>query len=69
MLGVLACPNLPLTSIANVDKHHPDNQIGCLFSARSGDGAYMQSLKDPSPAKVAFPSCISLLMLCNYFFI
>ncbi|WOL04079.1 hypothetical protein Cni_G12800 [Canna indica] len=47
VLGVLGCPNLPHTSIANLDRHS-QNKIGCLFYAKTGDGAYMQSLSDPS---------------------
>lgn len=54
MLGVLACPNLPFTSIANLDGHSSENQIGCLFSAQTGCGAYMQLLHEPSAAKVVF---------------
>lgn len=52
VLGVLACPNLPLTSIANVDAHCSDNQIGCLFYATTGEGAYLQSLNESSATKI-----------------
>ncbi|XP_064951859.1 3'(2'),5'-bisphosphate nucleotidase-like [Musa acuminata AAA Group] len=52
VLGVLACPNLPFTSIANLDGHSSENQIGCLFSAQTGCGAYMQLLHEPSAAKI-----------------
>ncbi|CAN1215707.1 SAL1 phosphatase [Linum perenne] len=43
VLGVLGCPNLPLTSIANV---------GCLFFATVGAGTYMQSLEGDLPLQV-----------------
>ncbi|KAG6520449.1 SAL1 phosphatase-like [Zingiber officinale] len=52
VLGVLACPNLPLTSIANVDAHYSENQIGCLLYATTGEGAYLQSLNDSSTVKI-----------------
>ncbi|CAL9079550.1 unnamed protein product [Musa textilis] len=53
VLGVLACPNLPFTSIANLDGHSSENQTGCLFSAQTGCGAYMQLLHEPSAAKIS----------------
>lgn len=52
VLGVLACPNLPLTSIANPDEHSSQKQIGCLFSAKLGDGAFMQPLDGSSLIKI-----------------
>ncbi|XP_038989453.1 SAL1 phosphatase-like [Phoenix dactylifera] len=52
VLGVLACPNLPLTSIAIPDEHSLQKQVGCLFSAKIGDGAFMQSLNGSSPTKI-----------------
>lgn len=61
MLGVLACPNLPLTSIANVDAHCSDNQIGCLFYATTGEGAYLQSLNESSATKVFFKIYLFIL--------
>ncbi|CAI0421827.1 unnamed protein product [Linum tenue] len=36
VLGALACPNLPLTSIA---------EVGCIFFAKLGSGTYMQPLE------------------------
>ncbi|XP_030543721.2 SAL1 phosphatase-like [Rhodamnia argentea] len=49
-LGVLACPNLPLASIAgNVTQ---ENVVGCLFYAKVGSGTFMQSLDGSSPVKV-----------------
>lgn len=52
VLGVLACPNLPLASIGGQDQHSLHNQIGCLFSAKIGEGTDMQPLDGSSPIKV-----------------
>ncbi|KAK1371488.1 3'(2'),5'-bisphosphate nucleotidase [Heracleum sosnowskyi] len=49
VLGVLACPNLPLGS---VNSKEPQEKVGCLFSAQVGGGTYMQSLDGSSPVKV-----------------
>ncbi|XP_010027646.2 SAL1 phosphatase-like [Eucalyptus grandis] len=50
VLGVLACPNLPLASIA---RNVPSvNATGCLFYAQVGSGTFMQSLDGSSPVKV-----------------
>ncbi|KAI6699869.1 hypothetical protein NL676_014193 [Syzygium grande] len=50
VLGVLACPNLSLASIAgNVTS---ENAVGCLFYAKVGSGTFMQSLDGSSPVKV-----------------
>lgn len=48
VLGVLACPNLPLASVAY--DHQGDS--GCLFFAQVGCGTYMQSLEGSSPKEV-----------------
>jgi 3'(2'), 5'-bisphosphate nucleotidase/inositol polyphosphate 1-phosphatase len=40
VLGVLACPNLPLKGILVQDLE----LVGCLFSARKGAGTMLQSL-------------------------
>lgn len=50
VLGVLACPNLPLTSISN--QHSSHDKVGCLFFAKVGAGTYMQPLDGSSPLKV-----------------
>ncbi|PKI32850.1 hypothetical protein CRG98_046759 [Punica granatum] len=50
VLGVLACPNLPLASIAG--KEDSNKGVGCLFFAKIGSGTYMQSLDGSSPVKV-----------------
>ncbi|XP_017982272.1 PREDICTED: SAL1 phosphatase isoform X2 [Theobroma cacao] len=50
VLGVLACPNLPLTPIN--DQHSPNNEVGCLFFAEVGGGSYMQPLDSSSTVKV-----------------
>lgn len=46
VLGVLACPNLPLESIRNPSQN---TKAGCLFSAQLSCGTYMESL-DGSPS-------------------
>lgn len=49
VLGVLACPNLPLGSTNSQD---PRENVGCLFSAQVGRGTHMQSLDGSPPVKV-----------------
>uniref|UniRef100_A0A1J3CU97 3'(2'),5'-bisphosphate nucleotidase n=1 Tax=Noccaea caerulescens TaxID=107243 RepID=A0A1J3CU97_NOCCA len=50
VFGVMACPNLPLDSVVceTDDKSSKDN-VGCLFFATAGSGAYVQPLKGNSP--------------------
>lgn len=52
VLGVLACPNLPLAFIGGQDQLSSHNQVGCLFSAKIGEGTYLQSLDGSAPIKV-----------------
>lgn len=54
VLGVLACPNLPLTSISGGadHQHSPNDEVGCLFFAEVGGGTYMQPLDGSSTLKV-----------------
>ncbi|KAL1538973.1 Ca(2+)-binding ATP:ADP antiporter sal1 [Salvia divinorum] len=52
VLGVLACPNLPLSSIAKSDFSSSEDKVGCLFFAEVGGGTYMQSLDGSPPTKV-----------------
>lgn len=52
MLGVLACPNLPLPTAGQSHQHSLQSQVGCLFSARVGAGTYMEFLDGSSPMKV-----------------
>ncbi|KAG0492272.1 hypothetical protein HPP92_005670 [Vanilla planifolia] len=52
VLGVLACPNLPQTSISSTNKHSSVSEIGCLFSARLGYGTVMQYLDGSKPSEV-----------------
>ncbi|KAJ0242170.1 SAL1 phosphatase [Hirschfeldia incana] len=54
VLGVLACPNLPLTSIAgNKNSSSSSDEKGCLFFATIGSGTYMQPLDSNSdPVRV-----------------
>ena len=65
-MGVLACPNLPLTSIGANSEHSSESstKVGCLFFAKVGEGTYMQSLDGSSPVKVS-PYITSLAI---YFF-
>jgi 3'(2'), 5'-bisphosphate nucleotidase/inositol polyphosphate 1-phosphatase len=51
-LGVLACPNLPLSSISNPNGSSSGNQVGALFSATIGCGAEVESLDGSPPQKV-----------------
>lgn len=52
VLGILACPNLPLASIGGDSRHSSHDEVGCLFFAKVGAGTYMQSLDGSSPIKV-----------------
>uniref|UniRef100_A0A1D1XHQ0 3'(2'),5'-bisphosphate nucleotidase n=1 Tax=Anthurium amnicola TaxID=1678845 RepID=A0A1D1XHQ0_9ARAE len=52
VLGVLACPNLPLVPLSHNDKHSPQPEVGCLFSAKIGAGTYMQPLDGSLPTKI-----------------
>ncbi|TKY59683.1 SAL1 phosphatase [Spatholobus suberectus] len=52
VLGVLACPNLPLASIGCNQQHSSSNEVGCLFFAKVGDGAYMQALGGSTQTRV-----------------
>ncbi|PWA50175.1 inositol monophosphatase family protein [Artemisia annua] len=49
VLGVLACPNLPLESIRTSSQN---TKAGCLFSAQLSCGTYMESLDGSPPVKV-----------------
>ncbi|KAI3451554.1 hypothetical protein Pfo_008219 [Paulownia fortunei] len=52
VLGVLACPNLPLASIARCDQSFSEDKVGCLFFAQVDAGTYMQNLDGSLPTKV-----------------
>ncbi|KAK6922805.1 Inositol monophosphatase-like, partial [Dillenia turbinata] len=52
VLGVLACPNLPLASIGSQTLQLSQDKVGCLFSAKLGAGTEMQSLDGSPPVKV-----------------
>uniref|UniRef100_A0A6M2ETJ8 3'(2'),5'-bisphosphate nucleotidase n=1 Tax=Populus davidiana TaxID=266767 RepID=A0A6M2ETJ8_9ROSI len=56
VLGVLACPNLPLTSIAGGSQHSLPGEVGCLFFSVVGGGTYMHSLDSSSAVKVQVSS-------------
>ncbi|CAI0421826.1 unnamed protein product [Linum tenue] len=45
VLGALACPNLPLTSIAGANQQPSSGEVGCIFFAKLGSGTYMQPLE------------------------
>ncbi|XP_066357756.1 3'(2'),5'-bisphosphate nucleotidase isoform X2 [Miscanthus floridulus] len=51
VLGVLACPNLPLSSINNLNGNSSGDQVGALFSATIGCGAEVESLYGSPPQK------------------
>lgn len=56
VLGVLACPNLPLKGVSV--QNSSGVPIGCLFSARKGAGTMLQSLDDsfePLQVSLDFP--------------
>ncbi|KEH31396.1 3'(2'),5'-bisphosphate nucleotidase [Medicago truncatula] len=52
VLGVLACPNLPLGTIGPNQPHSSSNEVGCLFFAKVGNGTYMQALDGTTQTKV-----------------
>ncbi|KAK6924258.1 Inositol monophosphatase-like [Dillenia turbinata] len=52
VLGVLACPNLPLAPIGIQALQSSQDKVGCLFSAKLGAGTEMQSLDGSPPVKV-----------------
>lgn len=52
VLGVLACPNLPLTSIVSTNQNPSPGEVGCLFFSVVGCGTYMESLDSSSAVKV-----------------
>ncbi|KAJ6775159.1 hypothetical protein OIU79_018358 [Salix purpurea] len=56
VLGVLACPNLPLTCIAGGSQHSLPGEVGCLFFSVVGGGTYMHSLDSSSAVKVQVSS-------------
>uniref|UniRef100_A0A6N2KUG9 3'(2'),5'-bisphosphate nucleotidase n=1 Tax=Salix viminalis TaxID=40686 RepID=A0A6N2KUG9_SALVM len=56
VLGVLACPNLPLTCIAGGSQHSLPGEVGCLFFSVVGGGTYMHSLHSSSAVKVQVSS-------------
>ncbi|CAI9753058.1 unnamed protein product [Fraxinus pennsylvanica] len=52
VLGVLACPNLPLASVVIHNQHISKDEVGCLFFAQVGTGTYMQSLDGSKATKL-----------------
>ncbi|WVZ88768.1 hypothetical protein U9M48_035244 [Paspalum notatum var. saurae] len=53
VLGVLACPNLPLSSINNLNGSSSGDHVGALFSATIGCGAEVESLDGSPPQKIS----------------
>jgi 3'-phosphoadenosine 5'-phosphosulfate (PAPS) 3'-phosphatase len=65
VLGVMACPNLPLASAVCATDNSSQEDVGCLFFATTGSGTYVQSLKGNSlPQKVSF-TCPKLNHVIN----
>lgn len=62
VLGVLACPNLPLGS---VNSKEPHEKVGFLFSAQIGGGTYLQSLDGSTPVKVDSQLCFYLAFVSD----
>lgn len=52
VLGVLACPNLPLRSLSSSEKTTAEDKDGCLFFSQVGSGTFMQCLDGSPPTKV-----------------
>ncbi|KAI8540650.1 hypothetical protein RHMOL_Rhmol08G0003000 [Rhododendron molle] len=52
VLGVLACPNLPLLPIGSHDDPSSHDKVGCLFFSQVGAGTEVQSLDGSPPIKV-----------------
>ncbi|TVU51261.1 hypothetical protein EJB05_02672, partial [Eragrostis curvula] len=53
VLGVLACPNLPLSSISNLNGGSSEDQVGALFSATIGCGTEVEYLDGSPPQKIS----------------
>uniref|UniRef100_A0A0E0ILX1 3'(2'),5'-bisphosphate nucleotidase n=1 Tax=Oryza nivara TaxID=4536 RepID=A0A0E0ILX1_ORYNI len=53
VLGVLACPNLSLGSIGNLNGGSSGDQVGALFSATIGCGAEVESLQGSPAQKIS----------------
>ncbi|XP_038880973.1 SAL1 phosphatase-like isoform X2 [Benincasa hispida] len=53
VLGILACPNLPLEPIRSNNQHSLVGDVGCLFFSTVGAGTYMQSLTGSTLTKVS----------------
>ncbi|KAH7298630.1 hypothetical protein KP509_25G052000 [Ceratopteris richardii] len=68
VLGVLACPNLPLAGVSlQTSSGEP---VGCLFSATRGGGTMMQSLNDSFAPKQVYVSDVdhpALACFCESF--
>lgn len=62
VLGVLACPNLPLASISS-NQQHSGSEVGCLFFAKVGEGTYMQTLGGSTQTRVCAYRILSYLKL------
>jgi 3'(2'), 5'-bisphosphate nucleotidase / inositol polyphosphate 1-phosphatase len=52
VLGVLACPNLPLKSSSKSNSGSSGDLVGSLFSATIGCGAEVEAIGGSKPEKV-----------------
>eukprot|EP01018_Ginkgo_biloba_P018839 Gb_11546 [translate_table: standard] len=58
ILGILGCPNMPLTSVSITACQSSNDPIGCLFSARKGVGTTVQSLDGSIQPKRVYVSAV-----------
>ena len=60
VVGVLACPNLPQAPLVDADGEagaalrSADDDVGCLFAAQRGSGAFVGPLKGAALLLLAF---------------
>lgn len=66
ILGVLACPNLPWTSVS-ISARPSNDPIGCLFSAIKGAGTTVQSLDGSIQPKRVYVSAIEKSEEASFF--
>lgn len=65
VLGVMACPNLLLASAVGETDMSSKENVGCLFFATAGLGAYVQPLKGHSLPQKVPSSTLSKAEPCN----
>lgn len=66
ILGVLACPNLPWTSVS-ISARPSNDPIGCLFSAIKGAGTTVQALDGSIQPKRVYVSAIEKSEEASFF--